>query len=312
MSNAEQVRGLKIVNAPQGWAHQEQANRIAALTGGTLVAKPIPGDTDLYYPFFVDDTKDGSALLLDGIEPFIPVSAILVALDKREQAKLFKANGVPTPETYLVDTLDKVGEFLEAHQDHEWILKYPTLNETRGHQVVSRPEEFRALREKDIFGKLEWPAPYIVQRFHRREVPEVFRAYCVDGNVFAWNVRRFPEGVPPKDLVAHLVGALYYQLGTPPQDVQDLTTQALKAVGLYDSFGVIDFIKAEEADPESNDLGPWRVIEVNTDGFDFIVDRGIAVERFADGTERNDTAFVDELDGRIAQAVQKKIAATSR
>ncbi|HMS22854.1 MAG TPA: hypothetical protein PKA38_03780 [Candidatus Levybacteria bacterium] len=239
----------------------------------------------VHYPLHLEKGRRSFHDVKD-YELFIPYFGIIAAGDKRIQAHLFNTHGVPTPETHLIKDTPQAVDFLRHNPDKEWILKYPTGLATRGHTIVNS-ERMEKLDTEGYFTQLDWQKPFIVQEFVRHENPEVYRTYCVDGEVFAWNVRKFPDGVKPKDLVAHAVGARYFPLENPTDEAIDVSKKALEAVQLLNSFGVVDLIKSKD--------GKLLVLEVGTDGIDTIVDRDF-----------DNSTLTQELNLRIRDALHKK------
>ena len=127
----------------------------------------------------------------------------------------------------------------------------------------------------------------MVQEFVRLEQPEVYRLYCVGGELFGWNARRYPPGVKASPWVAHAQGARYVHLGTPTDAAAAGATAALKAAGLFGSFGIVDLL------PHQN---RWLVLEVGTDGLFNHVDRDF-----------DNPSLAQELDRRLAEAFWKPI-----
>lgn len=192
-------------------------------------------------------------------EPFIPFDAVRLAADKRLLADAFNAAGVPTPETRLVGSLTEAEHFLAERPDREWCLKFPTGCGASGHRrLVSGMTLPR-----------NWPLPLVVQEFVRLDRPEVYRTYAAGGTAFGWVVRRFPDGTEPSPWVAHARGARYEDAGDAPNEAIAAARAALKAVGLWDSFGCVDLLRRPS--------GEWLVLEVGTDGPFNHVDRELGL-----------------------------------
>ncbi|MES2571758.1 MAG: hypothetical protein V4710_17110, partial [Verrucomicrobiota bacterium] len=181
-------------------------------------------------------------------ELFIPLSAIRTAADKRLMAAAFERHQVPTPHTALLDPFSEVIHFLTTHPNSEWCLKFPTGCGANGHRMVTATSSEPP----------NWPRPFILQEFIRLDRPEVYRVYCAGGELFGWAVRRFPEGREPSPWVAHARGARYEFPGEIPPDALAAAETALRATGLFDSFGCVDLL--------CRPLGEWMVLEVGTDG----------------------------------------------
>ncbi|MBE9039924.1 hypothetical protein IQ235_03845 [Oscillatoriales cyanobacterium LEGE 11467] len=204
---------------------------------------------------------------------FIPFDAITLASDKRQLAETFANARVATPRTYLLESEDEVKQLIHAEPQSQWILKWPTGSGASGHR----------LQEWDMPIPLDWPRPYIIQEFIPLEVPEVYRLYCVAGETFGWNARRFPPGVETSPFVARARGARYEAQKDIPPAAEFQARLALSATHLLDSFGCADLMK--------DDRGRWLVLEVNTDGIYSHVDRNICIGNMA-----------REIDRRLSQA----------
>lgn len=234
-----------ILNAgASAWAFEPHAVNLAKLFSVEISEKP--GDFnyvlgwDEKWPF-----PDRS---------FIPHQGIQIAADKRLQADLFKRYNVPTPRNILVDGVQELRDFLRAEKTQQWVLKYPTSCGASGHSLVT----------EDSLIQEDWPRPYLVQEFVPLMEPEVYRLYCVAGEVFGWNARRFPKGVKPSPWVAHARGARYVHFGKVPEAAAKAGKAALQSAGLIDSFGAVDLLPRN---------GEWLVLEIGTDGIHNHVDR---------------------------------------
>lgn len=252
-----------LLNAGTGaWAFEEVVVRLASAFW--LDATEIPGDYNY-------------VLACDGPEPptgrfFIPFEASQVASDKRLQAAAFTQAGISVPETHLLETSDEVRAILQRDSHVRWALKWPTGCGGAGH---------RLLRADDPIHE-DWPRPYVLQRFVELARPEVYRLYCVAGETFGWNVRRFPANTTPSPWVAHARGARYESAGDPPEAAISTARAALEATGLLASFGCVDLLL---------DNAVWRVLEVGTDGPYGYVDRDIGLPGAS-----------EEIDRRLAEA----------
>lgn len=204
---------------------------------------------------------------------FIPFVAIEIASDKRKLAEVFAKHQVSTPRTYLLESAEEVQQLIEKEMRSSWVLKWPTGCGASGHR----------LQELNMPIPQDWPRPYLLQEFIRLEVPEVYRLYCVGGETFGWNARRFPSSANTSPFVAHAQGARYEAEGCVPPEADFQARQALTCTNLINSFGCADLIKDEK--------GNWLVLEVNTDGIYNHVDRDINIVNTA-----------NEIDERIARA----------
>ncbi len=110
----------------------------------------------------------------------------------------------------------------------------------------------------------------------------------MDGEIFGFNARRFPDKNIKSPWVAHAQGARYEYGENPDMEAKEVAKMALISTGLYDSFGIVDLIK--------NKQGKWYALEVGTDGIYNHVDREV----------ENDKLF-DEINERLARAFWKNI-----
>ena len=200
-----------------------------------------------------------------------------MAADKRLQAQAFRQAAVSIPRTELLADQSALQELLSSNRSCEWALKYPVACGGAGHRLVTADS---AIRE-------DWPLPFVLQEFIRLPQPEVYRVYCVDGELFGWNARRYPPGVKASPWVAHAQGARYVHLGTPPAEAAAVATAALKATGLFGSFGIVDLLSHEDR---------WLVLEIGSDGLFNHVDRDF-----------DNPALALELERRLAEAFWKPI-----
>jgi hypothetical protein len=253
-----------ILNAGAGaWAFDEHAERLSQALW-----------------LDVSDQPADHAYLLGWDEPgappsrlFIPFEAIGIAADKRLQARAFQRAGVRTPETVLLEGSTEVREHVLRHPEREWVVKWPIGCGGAGHRILNPGEP----------PPEDWPRPYVLQEFVRMDRPEVYRVYCVGGELFGWNVRRYADGAPASPWVAHARGAGYAEAGPLPPDAECQAMTALAAVDLLASFGCVDLLRA----PNEG----WLVLEVGTDGVYNHVDRMLELPHL----ER-------EIDRRIAEA----------
>lgn len=204
---------------------------------------------------------------------FIPFASIELASDKRALARAFAEHSVPTPRTYLVESLEEARDVAAGAPGISWCLKFPTGCGGSGHRLLTGET---TLPES-------WPRPLVVQEFIRLERPEVYRLYVAGGELFGWVARRFPTGVKPSPWVAHARGARYEMAGDPPAAAVATARAALDATGLLSSFGCADLLRRPG--------GEWVVLEVGTDGMFNHVDRDLGLPEL----ER-------EIQQRIAEA----------
>ena len=190
---------------------------------------------------------------------FVPFAAMQIASDKRLLAKAFADHAVPTPQTFLLDSLEDAERLLLNSPDRKWCVKFPTGCGASGHRMLTA----------NMMLPDGWPMPLVVQEFIRLERPEVYRLYGAGGQLFGFVARRFPSGVKPSPWVAHVRGAQYEAAGEPPTQAVSAARMALEASGLLDSFGCVDLLITPE--------GRWVVLEVGTDGMFNHVDRDLAL-----------------------------------
>lgn len=248
-----------ILNSGSGaWAFEEHAVRLSRAFWLDVRSTPA----DFVYLLAWDGPEPPSC------ETFIPYESVLIASDKRVQAESFETAGVATPRTLLLDTSEEVQRLLRAEPGKEWVLKYPIGCGASGHYLLKPDAPMRS----------DWPRPYVVQEFIRLESPEVYRLYGVAGETFGWNARRFPPGVKPSPWIAHARGARYADAGAVPAEAEELAREALRATGLFSSFGCVDLLRAEN--------GRWLVLEVGTDGVFNHVDRDLGMPELETEIER--------------------------
>lgn len=257
-----------VLNGGNGaWAFEPLASQLSVSVGIPVSAEP----REFNYVLCVEEPDS-----LGSLGSFIPLEASRVASDKRMLASVFNNFRVPTPRTVLLDQFNDVSKFIGIHAAQEWCLKYPTSCGANGHRMltVQSPEP------------PNWPRPFVVQEFIRLARPQVFRTYCAGGELFGWVVRQFADNAPTSPWVAHARGAHYECLGETPENARPTAQQALRAAGLWDSFGCVDLL------PGPN--GEWLALEVGTDGLFNHVDRAIGnpdFERFLN--EKLSAAFLN-------------------
>lgn len=263
-----------VLNGGKGsWAFEPLAQQLSSALGIPISAEP----TRFNYLLHLDTMAEPFPHPL-----FIPLSSIRTASDKRLVEAAFARNQVPTPFTHLAETFAEAVQFVAAHPESEWCLKYPTSCGANGHRMItsSSPKPPK------------WPRPFIVQEFIRQERPEVYRIYCAGGELFGWVARRFPENVVPSPWVAHARGARYKRLGQAPRSAESVARAALVATGLLKSFGCVDLL--------SRSNGEWLALEVGTDGVYNYVDR-----------ELDDPELESEILQRITRAFLDKASTAS-
>lgn len=242
-----------ILNAGDGaWVFEEHAQQLARALNLQISSSPA----EYNYLLGWDSAEAPSG------KSFIPFESILLVSDKRRLAGVFAKNQVATPKTFLLESEAEVHQFVQDKSQSQWVLKWPTGCGASGHR----------LQEAGVPIPENWPRPYVLQEFIRLEVPEVYRLYCVAGETFGWNARRFPPGSKYSPFVAHARGARYETEGKVPEKAEFQARQALRATNLLDSFGCADLMRDAE--------GNWLVLEVNADGIFNHVDRDINIANF--------------------------------
>lgn len=238
-----------ILNGGAGaWAFEPLAEHLSSILGVDISATPRSFNYLLHLETFPDSKAANF---------FIPLESIQLAADKRLLAEVFNRHEVPIPTTALLDTFSEVMQFIHTHPKTEWCLKYPTSCGASGHRLIS----------ENSIEPNNWPCPFVVQEFIRLKRPEVYRIYCISGDLFGWVVRRFPTGAKASPWVAHAQGARYVRLNVPPSEALKAAKSALKATGLWNTFGCVDLLQRP--------TGAWVVLEVGTDGLANHVDREI-------------------------------------
>lgn len=261
------MKKCALINAGEAaWLFDDHARTMADAFGVPVVDDPA--GVDFAY-LLAWDKPEAPA----GVQTFIPFEGMTIAADKRLIASAFAWADVPRPETYLIGHQRDVLEFVESHADRRWVLKWPIGCGATGHRIIGPGDAFDD----------DWPAPFVLQEFVEMESPEVYRLYCVDGETFGWNRRRFPAGRKPSPWVAHAQGAVYDTAGSLPEEAEQVALAALRACNLIDSFGCVDLLPSPKG---------WLALEVGTDGLYTYVDRDIAVPGIAgEITTRIATAF---------------------
>lgn len=255
-----------VLNAGDGACFfEEHAQRMAQALGVGVTSSPMEHNYVLGWPG--EEPPAGQS--------FIPFPSILLSADKRLLAEAFAQHGVATPQTYLLDTERDVRQLLRAESENQWVLKWPTGCGASGHRLLGLDDPIPT----------PWPRPFVLQEFIQLDAPEVYRLYCVAGETFGWNARRFPAGTSPSPFVAHARGAKYEEAGRVPEEAEALARQAFQATNLLDSFGCADLMR--------NNSGLWLILEANTDGVQSHVDRDIGVGNIA-----------QDIDKRLGRAFQ--------
>jgi ATP-grasp domain len=214
----------------------------------------------------------------NNVDSFIPLNSIEIASDKREIERRFKSYKVSRPITFILESLEEVESILKTDSNNRWILKYPIGCGGINHQLVQNISEIPD----------QWPQPFLIQEFIKSVQPAVYRFYCVDGDLFGFNARKFSDPKISTPWVSHANGARYVHGEIPSQEAIEVAKMALIATGLYNNFGIVDLV--------TDINGKWYALEVGTDGIYNHVDRDIA----------ND-GLLDDLNERLAVAFWKRL-----
>lgn len=212
------------------------------------------------------------------INNFIPLDSIKIAADKRKIEKRFSKYKVPRPKTFLANNEREAELILSEYPQIRWILKYPIGCGGINHQFIQSVSEIPH----------GWLKPFILQEFVELERPSVYRLYCVDGEIFGFNARRFIDKNNQNPWVSHANGAVYEYGENYDKQARETAKIALVATDLYNTFGVVDLLKSKDNE--------WYVLEVGTDGIYNYVDRDL----------ENQNLF-DEINEKLAKAFWQKI-----
>ena len=186
---------------------------------------------------------------------------------------MFKRFNVKRPKTLIVQDRDRVQIIIKEYSQCSWILKYPTGCGGMHHRLIEDSSQIPK----------GWEVPFLLQEFIKSDRPEVYRLYCIDSELFGFNIRRFEDITNTIPWVSHANGAKYVYGEKPDAKVIEIAKEALIATNLYQSFGVVDLIK--------DCAGEWYVLEVGTDGIYNYVDRDIDNE-----------TLLHEINERLAKA----------
>lgn len=259
----------KIVNqSPGKWAFDKLANMLSE----SLWVDVKEDFGDINYILCAEKEK------IDKINSFIPIDSIKIAADKRKIEENFNKYRVPRPKTLLVYSQKEAESILSEYPHIQWILKYPIGCGGINHRFINHVNQIPK----------GWPQPFLLQELIQLQRPEVYRLYCVDGEIFGFNARRFKDTNNKTPWVSHANGAIYEYGETPDREAREIAKTALISTGLYDSFGVVDVLKNKD--------DKWYALEVGTDGIYNYVDREV----------ENQNLF-DELNERLAKTFWKRI-----
>jgi len=263
------MKTAAVVNGGGGsWAFEDHAKRLSRSLWVDISSHPC----DFNYYLHLDDFEPSGLP-----HSFIPTSSMEIAADKRKVADAFSRHRVPSPETHLLNSRIEIDAFLRKRTDSQWCLKWPTGCGATGHKMLTKSDEIESF----------WPAPFVVQKFIPLPAPEVYRTYCVDGQIFGWTLRKFGGEAKATPWVSHAKGARYQPAGPLPEGAKVVAKEALSATGLLSSFGCVDFLRSDD---------DWLALEVGTDGMFNHVDRDFS-----------DPFLEDEINRRLAEAFWKPI-----
>jgi glutathione synthase/RimK-type ligase-like ATP-grasp enzyme len=257
-----------ILNQSDGkWVFEN----LAQILSNSLWTDVSENAGDLNYILCTDTELTDNAL-----NSFIPIDSINIASDKREIERKFKSHDVTRPKTFILKSFQEVDLIIKQYNRKRWILKYPIGCGGIHHRII---EDSSQIPQK-------WPKPFLIQEFIELIQPEVYRFYCVDSNLFGFNVRRFSSPEISNPWVSHANGARYNYGEIPNQEANEVAKASLIATGLYDNFGVVDLVHDRS--------GKWYALEVGTDGIYNHVDRDI-----------DNDILLDEINERLAVAFWK-------
>jgi glutathione synthase/RimK-type ligase-like ATP-grasp enzyme len=258
-----------IVNPSHGWAFEG----LAQMLSRALWIDVREEIGDFNYLLELDVQIDRSNL-----NTFIPIRSIELASDKRKLEQVFDRFDVKRPKTFILEDADRIDEIIKEYPQDAWVLKYPTGCGAMHHQLIEHSSQI----------PLKWERPFLLQQFIKSDRPEVYRLYCVDGDIFGFNARRFEDSAERTLWVSHANGARYVHGEHPDNKAIEIAKQALIATELYQSFGAVDLIK--------DNNGEWYVLEVGTDGIYNYVDRDLDNEN-----------LLHEINERLAKAFWHRV-----
>ncbi|MBW4511665.1 MAG: ATP-grasp domain-containing protein [Scytonematopsis contorta HA4267-MV1] len=258
-----------IINTSNGkWAFEKLANILSEALWVEIQEKFC----DINYTLCIEESENYN------INNFIPINSIKIAADKRNIEKRFNQFSVARPKTFVVQDEKDVESILSEHFYIKWILKYPIGCGGINHRFIEKISQIPK----------GWPKPFLLQEFIELQIPEVYRLYCVDSEIFGFNARRFQDKNNKNPWVSHQGGAIYEYGESPEKEAQEVVKAALISTDLYNSFGVVDLLK--------NKTGKWYALEVGTDGIYNYVDREVGNQK-----------LFDEINERLAKAFWKNI-----
>jgi glutathione synthase/RimK-type ligase-like ATP-grasp enzyme len=195
------------------------------------------------------------------IASYNALAGLEIAADKRLIERAFARNGIPRPQTWLLNIEAEVTALVIGEPAGSYLLKYPTACGSVNHYLL----------HGSFTAKKNWPTPYLVQEYIRQKINRVYRVYCVGGESVGSNVRRFTSD-SKSVLVAHALGARYFFDDPVDADGVRIAESAVRAVALENGFCVVDMLK--------DDQDRWYVLEVGSDGIHNIVDRDYGNDGF--------------------------------
>jgi glutathione synthase/RimK-type ligase-like ATP-grasp enzyme len=258
-----------ILNPAHGWAFEGLAQMLSSALW--IDVRSAVGDFN--YLLELDDRIDRINL-----NTFIPIRSIELASDKRKLERVFDRFDIKRPKTFILEDVDRIDEIIKAYPQDAWVLKYPTGCGGMHHRLIEHSSQI----------PVKWERPFLLQQFIKSDRPEVYRLYCVDGDIFGFNARRFADSADRTLWVSHANGARYVHGEDPDNKAIEIAKQAFIATGLDRSFGAVDLIK--------DNAGEWYVLEVGTDGIYNYVDRDLDNED-----------LLNEINERLAKAFWQRI-----
>ena len=207
--------------------------------------------------------------------------------DKLAMARRLLERGVPMPESLITSDPDEARDFVRRHD--QAILKETRSCGGHGHVVVFADDsgtiagevpgrryavdfEASGVGRSLAHGVLSCPPPFYLQRLvtdvgrSGALTPGQFlRAYIVDGQVMFWTERYRERVRRPADFIINATfGAKYRFLPEVSDAARTVARRAAEVLGVR--VGVVDLIR-------TGDEGPY-VLEVDTDGYHMMIDRG--------------------------------------
>lgn len=207
-----------ILNSAHGWAFEGLAQMLSNALWIDIRSKV----GDFNYLLELDCKIDKG-----NVNTFIPIRSIELASDKRKLERVFDRFNVKRPKTFMLDDISHIDEIIKAYPQDAWVLKYPTGCGGMHHRLIEYSSQI----------PVKWERPFLLQQFIESDRPEVYRLYCIDGDIFGFNARRFEDSADRTLWVSHANGARYVHGEDPDTKAIEIAKQAFIATGLDRSFG---------------------------------------------------------------------------